>query len=79
MNDKRRKTVENEMQNIFDSWDYHLFEKLEAADRIVQRIFTDMNLAGVPKQMQIEFMREKTQDMIDQIAENRERGIRRGA
>lgn len=63
----------NRMDSVFEAWEYHLFEKLEAADEIAARITTEAGLFGIPAEFRKQYMAEKLADMIDQIAENRER------
>lgn len=59
----------DEMQNIFDMWDYHLFQKLEDVDRIVRLMFSEMARIGIPKTVYVPYLQEKLADMIQQISE----------
>ncbi|WP_263560005.1 hypothetical protein [Paenibacillus polymyxa] len=72
----------NRMDAIFESWEYHLFEKLGGVDRIVARIQSEAALFGIPYDARTEYINKKLVDMIDQIAEKREahsQGSRRKA
>lgn len=61
------------MDEIFEPWEWHLFEKLKAADEISARITTEATMARVPHELRQDYMAKKMLDMIDQIAENREK------
>ncbi|MGO4951996.1 hypothetical protein [Paenibacillus sp. DRB1-1] len=72
----------NRMDAIFESWEYHLFEKLGGVDRIVARIQSEAALFDIPYAARTEYINRKLVDMIDQIAEKREassQGSRRQA
>lgn len=62
----------NRMDNVFETWEYHLFEKLREADEIAARITVEAGIFGIPADFRKKYMAEKILDMIDQIAENRE-------
>lgn len=66
----------NRMDAIFEAWEWHLFEKLKAADDITARITTEATLFSIPAAFRQEYMSKKLLDMIDQIAENRERNFK---
>ena len=66
----------NRMDAIFEPWEYHLFEKLKEADEISARITTEATLFSIPAEFRQEYMSKKLLDMIDQIAENREKKFR---
>lgn len=66
----------NRMDSVFETWEYHLFEKLQAADEIAARIQVEAGLFGIPADFRQKYMGEKILDMIDQIAENREKKFR---
>lgn len=69
MTPKRLRTINSEINDIWDHWDYHLYEKLSALDHMVRVIFSDMSKAGIPVEMQNAFMRERFRDQLEQIAE----------
>ena len=69
MTPKRLRTINSEINDIWNSWDYHVYEKLAALDHMVRLVFRDMTLAGIPVEMQNEFMRSKFRDQLEQIAE----------
>lgn len=63
---------QRQMDEVFESWNYLLYEKLDAADHIATRIYQDMGLAGVPVALRSEYIAQKLKDMIEQIADRRE-------
>ncbi|OAB27837.1 hypothetical protein PMSD_22990 [Paenibacillus macquariensis subsp. defensor] len=60
------------MEEIFESFNYHIFEKLVSVDSMMATITKEAGLCGVPEKYRIRYVQEKIIDMIDQIAENRE-------
>lgn len=72
MNDRLLKYKYNEMDRIFESWEMQMFWKVEALDEVIRRILAEMGMFGVPEHMRVEYMRAKLQDMIEQLAEQRE-------
>lgn len=62
----------NQMDAIFENWEYHLFEKLDGVDRIVARIQSEAALFAIPYDERTDYINRKLVDMIDQIAEKRE-------
>lgn len=63
---------QQKMDEVFESFEYSLFEKLDAADHIMSRIYTEAGLLGVDAEFRKHYVRERVVDMIDQIAEKRE-------
>jgi hypothetical protein len=57
------------MRTIWDTWDYPLFEKFQAADAIVRRMTHEMGVFSVPADMYIPFLKERLGDILDQIAD----------
>lgn len=70
--ERREKYLLNELDNIFASLEYRLFEHLAAADHIVAKIISEASTAGVGLSTSQKVVRAKIEDMIDQIAEKRE-------
>lgn len=62
--------VAREIQHIWDSWDYHLSEKFEGADRIIRQMFKEMSYAGSNFQNSVEFVRPRLQKMLEKIYDN---------
>lgn len=62
----------NRMDAIFETWEYHLYEKLAGADRIVALIQSEGSMFGIPPEARSDYIKRKLVDMIDQIAEKRE-------
>jgi len=60
------------MDEIFEPWEWHLFQKLKEADEISYRISKEATMVNVPEELRQEYMAKKILDMIDQIAEQRE-------
>lgn len=61
------------MDDIFGPWEYHIFENLQKADSMIAKAGIEAGCFGVPVQERQAYIREKLVDMIDQIAEQRER------
>lgn len=68
----RERWMLKQVEEIFESLEYPLFEKLEAADRIVARITAEAGACGVTLAVAREYIHARLVDMIDQIAEQRE-------
>lgn len=66
-----KKTKESEMVDVFESLEYSLFEYLEQADSVVQRMFYEMRTLGIPEEMALPYLQQKFTDMLEQIAEKR--------
>lgn len=69
MTPKRLRRCKSELNTIWETWDYHVYQKLDALDHIVRCVFRDMSSAGIPVEMQNEFMRSKFRDQLEQITE----------
>ncbi|MDF1585813.1 hypothetical protein, partial [Marinimicrococcus flavescens] len=65
-------TKQEKMDEVFGSFEYHLFEKLTAADQFMARITSEARMLGVDQGYISQYMGERVLDMIDQIAEKRE-------
>lgn len=61
-----------EMGAVFESYDYHVYKKVESLDHIISCMIRDAMTAGVSLRYAVLFTRDKLTDMIDQIAEQRE-------
>lgn len=61
------------MNAVFESYDYLIYQKAEALDHIVSCMIRDAITASVGWEYAVLFTREKLTDMIDQIAEQREK------
>ncbi|MFP4976357.1 hypothetical protein ACE6ED_13220 [Paenibacillus sp. CN-4] len=70
--EQRNRYMLRELEDIFESLEYRLYEKLEAADHIVAQISSEASTCNIPAAFSQAFIREKLIDMIDQIAERRE-------
>lgn len=68
----REKWMVQQVEEVFDSLEYRLFEKLEAADHIVAQITAEASASGVTKEVAREYVYARLVDMVDQIAERRE-------
>lgn len=64
----REKNVEREINHVWESWDYHLKEKLEGADRIIRQMVKEMSYVGSNERKSIEFIRPKFLELIKEIA-----------
>ncbi|RQW09940.1 hypothetical protein [Paenibacillus rhizophilus] len=60
------------MDEVFESFELRLFDKLDGADHIIARIYTEGGLLGVDAEFRQQYIRERVTDIIDQIAEKRE-------
>jgi len=69
----REKYIQKEMTEIFESFEYRLFEKLEQADSVIVQMSEEASAVGIPSEYRVNFLREKLIDMFEQFAENRER------
>lgn len=70
LNAKSLKTAQHEMRAVWDSWDYHMFEKVQALDHIVRCIMSDMCTAGVPAVMATTFLQDQFKDQLEQITKD---------
>jgi hypothetical protein len=59
------------MNEVYESWDFFLHEKLEAADRIAAKMYQEMGLVGVPAADRSEYIGSKILAMIEKIAAER--------
>lgn len=57
------------MEWVFEMWDYHMFEKVDALDHMVRHIIREMNTHGVPTYMAREYLQAQFVDMVEQCAE----------
>lgn len=60
------------MTEIFESFEYHIFEKLVSVDSMLAKMAEEASTCGVPASFRIPYIKAKLYDMFDQIAENRE-------
>ncbi|PZM62582.1 hypothetical protein [Paenibacillus dendritiformis] len=53
----------DELEEIWESWDYMLEEALLRADSIVRRMFIEANLRSIPTKRQEEYFRKRFDEM----------------
>ncbi|BFH70630.1 hypothetical protein J27TS7_57760 [Paenibacillus dendritiformis] len=58
----------NELEEIWESWDYHLEEALIRADQIVRLMFKEAKMFRVPQEQQDRFFREKMRELMKRVA-----------
>ncbi|NGP58181.1 hypothetical protein FLT15_07180 [Paenibacillus thiaminolyticus] len=63
----------NELEEIWESWDYHLEEALIRADQIVRLMFKEAKMFRVPQEQQEAFFRGKLQELMVRVARNVEK------
>lgn len=63
----------NELEEIWESWDYHLEEALIRADQIVRLMFKEVKMFRVPQEKQERFFREKMQELMARVTTNAEK------
>jgi hypothetical protein len=68
----KSKSKERTMHDIWDSWDWHFFDKLRSLDHMVRHITREMGMNGIPPDMWQPFLLEKMADAIEQCAEQAE-------
>ena len=56
MNEHNRKIREREMKKIWESWEFHIREKLVSLDNIARQMMNEMAIFGVPKDMVDDFV-----------------------
>lgn len=59
---------ETTLQEIWESWDYHLREAFERADSIARKMFAEASLFSVPREKQEAFFKAKTAELLADIA-----------
>lgn len=64
--------LQNEMTEIFESFEWPIFELLQQVDSKLAQISKEASACQIPNAYRERFVREKLTDMIDQIAEQRE-------
>lgn len=64
---EREANVAREMNNVWESWDYHLQEKLEGADRIIRQMIKELALIGSNEQKSIEFIKPRFYQMVKEL------------
>lgn len=64
---------QREMQEIFESWNYRMFEKVQALDHIIRQITREMNMFGIPVEEQNKYLQAQLVDMLEQIAEQKQK------
>lgn len=57
------------MDEIFEMWEYHMFQKVDALDHMIRHIMTEMNVNGIPTEVAINYLQAKFADMVEQCAE----------
>lgn len=68
----REKQLQNEMTQIFESFEWPIYQLLEQIDTKLVRISKEASAFHIPKEYREKFVREKLIDMIEQIVEQRE-------
>ncbi|MNB81412.1 hypothetical protein D3C75_281940 [compost metagenome] len=74
--ENRQRYYKREMTEIFESLELSLFEKVKEVDWTLYRISCEASAMGIPSEYRAEFMQGKFMDMVEQIAEQRERGTK---
>jgi len=69
---RKQKNHEPVMDEIFGAWEWHIFQHLQSADRMIAKASEEATMFGVPAPYRRDYIRNKIVDMIDQIAERRE-------
>ncbi|MCY9539197.1 hypothetical protein M5X02_00700 [Paenibacillus alvei] len=59
---------ETQLQEIWESWDYHLEEALKRADDITRRMFKEATQFNVPKSKQEKYFRQRFDELMTKIA-----------
>lgn len=67
-----KKYHKTHMNEIFESFNYLIYEKLVSVDSMMARMSYEAGLVGIPQDYRAQYVKEKLIDMIEQIAENRE-------
>ena len=65
MNNNKRKYFENEIQRIWESWDWHFQDKLEQLDHMTRCIIREMAMMGIPSEMWQPFMVSRLSEGIE--------------
>lgn len=68
----RRGSGEAHMEEIYESWEWKLEEKLSDANDVVCRIHTECVMYGVKPELYQSFMQERLMDMIKRIGDAKE-------
>lgn len=68
----REAYYEKEMTEIFESFEWLLYESFLKSDSIMTKISTEASACQIPGTFREKYMREKVLDMFEQIAEQRE-------
>jgi hypothetical protein len=59
----------SEMEDIYQSYEYSIRERLEALDHLSRKMFTDMSLARVKHPVAMEYVGRKLTELIAEIVE----------
>lgn len=62
---------EREMQDIFGSLEWELYQSLERADSIAGRIMYEMGVFGIGEKDYLPFLQAKMADILEQIKQQR--------
>jgi hypothetical protein len=58
--------------SVWDSWDFHFYDKLRQLDHMARHIIKEMRMNGVPPDMWQPFLMDKMADAVEQCAEQAE-------
>ncbi|GIO42511.1 hypothetical protein [Paenibacillus apis] len=67
----KQRYYNKEMTEIFESFEWPLYELFDRADGIMAKISTEASACQIPAEFRANFMRERVIDMFEQIAEQR--------
>jgi len=68
---------EHRLNEIWESWDYHIEKVVESLDRKVYIAISDATMSGVPYEKAVEFFAKKLSDTIEEVARQRENESKR--
>ncbi|MNW43549.1 hypothetical protein D3C74_207500 [compost metagenome] len=74
--ENRQRYYEREMTEIFESHELTLYDKLNQVDWVLYRISCEASAMGIPSEYRASYVLPKVKDMVEQIAEERERGTK---
>jgi hypothetical protein len=73
---EREANIAREVEHIYESWVWHLKDKLDGADRIIRLMMNDMALVGASHEKAVAFLQPKFLELIREISE--EQTIKKG-
>jgi hypothetical protein len=69
---------QNEMEAIFQSFEWLLKERFLQLDAIARRMFLEMSACSVPKHMYESYCSERTKELIEKVVEEEGEAVARG-